>query len=368
MNMWVTALEAVGVTRAVDAPVLASTAWWPNMPEFLNSFAPRLRSFTQHRYGLSACSHIPPTPDALMHVIPTWTTVNDSLLLAAVSTSGLPFVIGEGNSVSCNGTFGVSDVFASALYAIDASLSAIAVNATSFKWHGVGDESDFFFYQPIYYKTTYLRVPNWDEAEPRPMFLGLWAFSDAVPAGSVLLNSSSVNSNGSDLLRAWALLNAEGTRTTVIILHKDSTAATAHARVQSDSILCKAGTFATLTRLTSGAGGLSARSGSQIFPSITLVMVNLLGHESVKMFHALVTVHLNLMCFLFLLLYSSSKKRWLCCLLLAATLIERMNSKEIHKSCISDRAASVHIEYIEAVHHLEFAQSLHRRYHFASIH
>ncbi len=261
LNMWVTALEAAGVTSAVDAPVLASTAWWPEMPIFLNTFAPRLRAFTQHRYGLSACSHIPPTPDALMRVIPTWTTVNDSMLLAAVSNAGLPFVIGEGNSVSCNGSMGVSDVFASALYAIDASLSALAVNATSFKWHGIGDESDFFFYQPIYYKTTYLRTPDWDEAEPRPLFLGLWAFSEAAPAGSVLLNSS-VNTSGSDLLRAWALRDAGDTRTTVIILHKDSNATAAHARVQVADTPCKLGTRATLTRLLSGAGGLSARSGS----------------------------------------------------------------------------------------------------------
>ena len=59
-------------------------------------------------------------------------TVNDSALLAAVADARLPFVIGEGTSVSCNGSAGVSDVFASALYAIDASLSALAVNVTHF--------------------------------------------------------------------------------------------------------------------------------------------------------------------------------------------------------------------------------------------
>ena len=67
-----------------------------------------------------------------MRVKPTWMTVNDSALLAAVDDARLPFVIGEGNSVSCNGSAGVSDVFASALYAIDASLSALAVNVTHF--------------------------------------------------------------------------------------------------------------------------------------------------------------------------------------------------------------------------------------------
>ena len=229
--MWLSALEAAGVARAVHAPVLAGTSWWPAMPAFLRANAPRLRAFVQHRYGLSACSHTPPTPAALMRVVPEWASANDTAILSSVAAAGLPFIVGEGNTVSCNGSAGVSDVFASALYAIDASLSALAAGVAAFKWHGLGDEAPAFSYQPIYYDTARLREAGWDEAAPRPLFLGLWLVADAAPAGSAPLQVL-VNSTGSALLRAWALRDAAGARVRVIVLHKeDAGAGAARARV-----------------------------------------------------------------------------------------------------------------------------------------
>jgi predicted O-methyltransferase YrrM len=48
LAVWLAALEAAGVARAVDAPVLAGTSWWPAAPRFLAAFAPRLRAYVQH--------------------------------------------------------------------------------------------------------------------------------------------------------------------------------------------------------------------------------------------------------------------------------------------------------------------------------
>jgi len=260
LAMWLAALAAAGVPRAVHAPVLAGTAWWPAMPAFLRASAPRLRAFVQHRYGLSACSREPPTPGALMRVVPEWASPNDTALLGAVAAAGLPFVVGEGNTVACNGTAGVSDVFAAALYAVDASLSAVAANVAAFKWHGLGDEAPAFSYQPVYYDTARLREAGWDAAEPRPLFLGLWFFAEAAPAGSVLLRAA-VNATGTALLRAWALRGADGARARVVVLHKDAGAGAARARVRP-AAPCAAGARAALARLLPGAGGLAARAGS----------------------------------------------------------------------------------------------------------
>jgi hypothetical protein len=265
LRMWLSALAAAGVARAVvEAPVLAGTAWWPAMPGFLAQFAPRLGAFSQHRYGLTACASRagPPTVGALLRVEPSWTSANDSALLGAVARARARFLVGEGNSVSCNGSAGVSDVFASALYALHAALGALAANASAFRWHGVGDDADHFFYQPVFYDTRRLREPGWDAAQPRPMFLGLWALADAAPAGSALL-AATVDATGSALLRAWALRRAPGAAAAaaVLILHKDTAAGAAAARVAPPAP-CAPGARATLTRLLAGAGGAAARSGS----------------------------------------------------------------------------------------------------------
>jgi hypothetical protein len=258
LGVWLDALEKAGVFRVVHAPVLAGTSWWPVMPSLLKAYGPRLRAFVQHRYGLSACSVTPPTPDALMRVVPEWSTLNDTIILAAVAAAGLPFIVGEGNTVSCNGTRGVSDVFASALYAIDASLSALEANITAFKWHGIGDEVPLFAYQPVYYNVSRLREPGHDEAAPRPLFLGLWLLAEAAPSGSVLLRTV-VNATGSALLRAWAL--TDGARVRTVVLHKDAAAGDAVARVEPASP-CASGDTAALSRLLPGPGGLSATTGS----------------------------------------------------------------------------------------------------------
>ena len=267
LRVWLQALQAAGVPAAfVDAPVLAGTGWWPQMPAFLAEFSPRLHAFAQHRYGLSACSHTPPTAPALLRVEPTWASANDTALLAAVAAAGLQWQVGEGNTVSCNGTLGVSDVFASALYAIDASLSAAAANATAFKWHGLGYAAQGYYYQPVYYDVTQLRVPGWDAPQPRPLFLGLWLLADAAPPGSTLLQLWA-NATGSAQLRAWAVARGSGGGggMSVVVLHGDPLAGAARVSVAAapgSSTACVQGQRAELLRLLPGSGGASARQGS----------------------------------------------------------------------------------------------------------
>jgi hypothetical protein len=261
LTMWLDALEAAGARRLVDAPVLAEGAWWPEMrASFLPAFAPRLCAFVQHRYALTACRGAAPTPEALMLASTTWATANDTALLGAVAGAGLRFVLGEGNSVSCNGTLGVSDVFASALYAMDASLSAAAANISAYKWHGLGLPAPLFSYQPVYYDTVALAEPGRDEAAPRPLFLGLWALADAGLPGGTLLRVDAAAA-GSELLRAWALRPAGGGAARVVVLHKDGAAPAATVTIAPPGARCVAGQVARAALLLPGPGGLSARAG-----------------------------------------------------------------------------------------------------------
>ena len=263
LRMWLAGLAASGgglPQRLVDAPVLAGTTWWPQMPAFLAEFAPALEAFTQHRYALSACGNRSNTPAELMNASTTWSTAADEALLGALAAARLPFVLGEGNSVSCQGSAGVSDVFASALYAVEAMLNAAAVNCTGYKWHGLAYAIDAAFYQPIFYDTAQLQTPGWDVAQPRPLFLGLWAAAEAAPPGSTLLRAA-VTAEGapSRLLPAWALRSADGRSVTVTLLHKDATAAPALVTV-TPAAPCADGAQATVARLL-GGGNLSAKSG-----------------------------------------------------------------------------------------------------------
>ena len=260
LTLWTAALEAAGVAQLVDAPVLAGSAWWPSVPAFLGQFSPSLRSFVQHRYGLSACRGAVNSPEALMRVATNWSSANDSLLLGRVAAAGLPFLVGEANTVSCNGSVGVSDVFAAALFAIDASLSAAAANISGYTFHGLGDCSEFFSYQPVYYDVDGLAEPGLDQAQPRPLFLGLWLLAEAGTPGGTLLRLEA-QAAGSDLLRAWALRPSAGGSTSVVLLHKDAAAGPASVTVAPAGAGCSAGQEAHAALLLAGPGGLSARLG-----------------------------------------------------------------------------------------------------------
>lgn len=262
LRVWVAGLAAAAglPPRLVDAPVLADGVWWPHMPSFLAEFGPSMADFTQHRYALSACGNRSNTPEELMNASTTWVTANDTALLAAVAAAGVRFVLGEGNTVSCQGSPGVSDVFASALYAVEAMLNAAAVNITGYKFHGVGYAADAAYYQPVYYDVPSLQTPGWDVAQPRPMFLGLWAFTEAAPPGSVPLRAdSTVTGTSAHLLPGWALRSPQG-RVSVAALHKDGAAGPAAVTV-TPAAPCSAGATAALVRLLAGPDGLGARAG-----------------------------------------------------------------------------------------------------------
>lgn len=262
LRMWLAGLAANGglPRRLVDAPVLASAAWWPDMPAFLAEFAPALAAFTQHRYALSACGNRSNTPAELMNASTTWATAADGALLGAVAAARLRLVLGEGNSVSCQGSAGVSDVFAAALYAVEAVLNAAAVNITGYKWHGLGYAADAAFYQPILYDTARLQTPGWDAAQPRPLFLGLWAAAEAAPPGSTPLRApATVEGAPARLLPAWALRAADGRSVTVVALHKDAAAPPALLTVKP-AVPCADGAQADVVRLL-GGGNLSAKTG-----------------------------------------------------------------------------------------------------------
>jgi len=63
------------------------------------------------------------------------------------AAQGLSFWIGEGNSVACGGMPNVSDVFGSALWAVDYLFNAAAVGVQGMNFHGNSNNLFVLFIQ-----------------------------------------------------------------------------------------------------------------------------------------------------------------------------------------------------------------------------
>jgi hypothetical protein len=98
-----------------------------------------LTAITAHRYPLSACAHFGPTVPTVARVLSETSTAGMAATLkpaiAAAARSHLPVRLTELNSVTCGGTLGVSDTFATALWAPDALLELIQAGVSSADLH-----------------------------------------------------------------------------------------------------------------------------------------------------------------------------------------------------------------------------------------
>lgn len=186
---------------------------------------------------------------------------------AAAAAAGVPLVVGEGNSVSCGGRDGVSNVFGTALWAVDALFNAAAAGARRWNFHG-GPQGA---YTPIAFpnarcvaaaatvQRTYNRLPchpvrSSTVPDVRPLYYAMLAFTQATAGGGFVTASSVSASN--DLVKAWTVLApaSSGGARRVIVIHKDpGAAAAARVTVRPGAMGASAG--AVLTRLVVAAGG-----------------------------------------------------------------------------------------------------------------
>ena len=91
----------------------------------------------------------------------------------ATANSGIEYVIGETNSISCQGAFNISDVMASAVWVVDYTMYLSSLKVSRVHFH-MGTRYRYSPWQPIYYNET--------EAHVKPMYYGN-LFNAAVFAG-----------------------------------------------------------------------------------------------------------------------------------------------------------------------------------------
>lgn len=89
------------------------------------------------------------------------------------ASSGIEYVIGETNSISCQGAFNISDVMASAVWAVDYTMYLSSLKVSRVHFH-MGTRYRYSPWQPIFYNDT--------EAHVKPIYYGN-LFNAAVFAG-----------------------------------------------------------------------------------------------------------------------------------------------------------------------------------------
>ena len=200
-------------TGPVAGPAFAGLDWMKGLSQFLNA-EPHLALVTFHRYALRACETDPTKPD--YPTIPALLSDASSSGLAqqvapyVVQTHGhgIPFRLDELNSAACRGKRGVSDTFASALWALDALFNLASVGVDGVNIHTLPHAAYELF-------TVSHTGRGW-HAFVHPEYYGLMAFAQMFPPGARLL---SVNAPAGQV-KVWATQGLDG-HVRVAVINKD---------------------------------------------------------------------------------------------------------------------------------------------------
>jgi hypothetical protein len=190
-------------------PAYAERTWIGQLPQFLAG-APRIGLVTDHRYPLRGClGHTAdaPTPTIAHLMAPAASTglaASVAPYVAAAHRAGLPFRIDEINSAACRGRLGVSNTFASALWAVQTLFALAAVGVDGVNLHTLPGAP----YEPF----TVSDPPSGWRAQVRPIYYGLLFFARAFPPGARLLRARAPAA-----VEAWATRSPNGRLRIVLI-------------------------------------------------------------------------------------------------------------------------------------------------------
>jgi hypothetical protein len=192
---------------ALAGPSIGLSPWLPYVSQFVTEER-RVRLITIHRYPLVHCRggarvSIPEllSPASSLGLAES---VGPYVKLAHADGDGLQ--VDELNSVSCGGQAGVSDTFATALWALNTLFEMARVGVDGVNFHSNPTSISRLF-------TLVRRGPGW-QASVRPEYYGLLAFALAAPVGSHLLQVSQPPTPG---LQVWATRAAGGDAHVVLI-------------------------------------------------------------------------------------------------------------------------------------------------------
>ncbi|HET9123758.1 MAG TPA: glycosyl hydrolase family 79 C-terminal domain-containing protein [Solirubrobacteraceae bacterium] len=201
-----------GPALAASQDPAAAGVWKTGMAAFLRS-EPAVRQLTVHRYPLKNCFVAPHSPQdpTIPHLLAEYSSAGLAdgvrVWIRIARAQGRTVRIDELNSVACRGKPGVSDTFASALWATDALFSLASVGVGGVNIHTLPDAA----YEPFAVSHA---GGHW-HVHVEPEYYGLRLFAQAAPAGSRLVPV--LGAAHSVSLSAWATRARDGTERLVLI-------------------------------------------------------------------------------------------------------------------------------------------------------
>jgi hypothetical protein len=196
----------------IAGPALArGSRWVVDLPQFVVA-EPGLRMITLHLYSLTRCDTPPSSPlyPTIAHLLSDSTTtaltrsVASSVALA--DASHLELRVDELNSVTCGGTAGVSNTFASALWALNALFALDQAGVTGVNIH--------MFAGAQYAPFSVAEADGVWSASVAPEYYGLLMFAQATPTGSRIMPSVSLRRAR---VKVWATITPDKTIRVVLI-------------------------------------------------------------------------------------------------------------------------------------------------------
>jgi hypothetical protein len=199
-------------------PSSTNGPWVSHLSGLIDAY-PHLRVVTLHRYPLRNCSVGPSSPQypTIAHLLTKFASQGLAAGIAGdvavAHRQGRQFRLDELNSVACRGKSGVSDTFASSLWALDVLFDLARVGVDGVNFHTLPNSAYQLF--------SFSRVDGRWRAFVRPVYYGALMFAQAAPPGSRLL---AVSSTAPGRVSSWAALAPNG-RLSVVLINKGLKAA-----------------------------------------------------------------------------------------------------------------------------------------------
>ena len=214
----------------LSAPVWAGlrSRWMDDLESFISSEASTIAIVTVHHYSGTACNGATEPANYLLtepavegDTQPLTGPVGILRYLRAAQQAGIPFRIGELNSINCSGQLGVSNSFSSALWAMDIAFSYASAGVSGVNFFSPGDPNAPNAYTPFDFTFTSGSGGNtYAVRNINPLYYGLLMFAQTVRNKAQLLPVSlTTHAN----IKAWATI--DGTQTIrLLLLNKDESA------------------------------------------------------------------------------------------------------------------------------------------------
>jgi hypothetical protein len=214
----------------LSAPVWAglSSNWMDNLESFISGQASTIAIVTVHHYSGTACNGATEPADYLLtepavdgDTQPLTGPVGVPGYLPAAQSAGIPFRIGELNSINCGGQVGVSNSFSSALWAMDIAFSYANVGVGGVNFFSPGDPNQPNAYTPFDFTSTEGGGGNtYSVRNINPLYYGLLMFAETAQNKAQLLPVSLTTQAN---IKAWATIDTMHT-IRLLLLNKDENA------------------------------------------------------------------------------------------------------------------------------------------------